>query len=340
MSKIVYLLGAGASRGSRNNKKLGPFAYYESGVPIVSEFANALDSYCSSFYPRPRFWGQDAYESIKYKWLYEELTWLRDISKDNLTIDNYAKVLWSTGRLDELRRLKRAMAVFFSLIQKPEKRDKRYDNFLEKLSVFGGKIQADLSIFSWNYDRQVEYALHRYDLADMSDTHQLQICHISSKNHTTRYIAPGEFNLIKLNGTATFLYPSDLYLLEQKDTTPETFEYQLARGFPSIDTSLSFAWEEDDHFIDAILPLTSDTEILIIIGYSMPDVNYKVDSRLITNMRNLRSIIIQDCNATALKNKLFELLSDSQSELVKNNLISVRTVESIDSFYVPKVLMK
>ena len=37
-----------------------------------------------------------------------------------------------------------------------------------------GKIRSDVSIFTWNYDRQLEYALHAYEQSKTSSTHQLK----------------------------------------------------------------------------------------------------------------------------------------------------------------------
>lgn len=338
MSKVIYLLGAGASFGTRNKLLAGPYAYYESGVPVVAELKDALNDFCSTFYPHPIAVEHDFREDIKYPRLYAELTWLRDICKENSSIDNYAKILWSCGRIRELDRLKRAMAMFFSLIQHSEKRDMRYDRLFEAISMQGGNINPSVSILSWNYDRQVEYALHRYDLQRVSDSHQLMYSNITCKNLTTRYLQPDEFNLVKLNGTATFWNRSDRYLLEQGDTTENTFENQLSMDVPTLETGLSFAWEEDDSFIEKILPLTVDTESLVIIGYSMPDVNYKVDSRLIANMRQVKSITIQDKRASELKTSLLDLLSDEQATRYEAGSLKIDFRNAVDTFYIPRCL--
>jgi len=107
---------------------------------------------------------------------------------------------------------------------------------------------------------------------------------------------------------------------------------------PTLEVGLSFAWEEDPLFLESILPLLSNTEILVIIGYSLPDANYSVDQFLISKMNNLKSIIIQDLFAQKRKNSLKELLNNDQLSRYKRGYITIETRTDTSSFYIPKIL--
>lgn len=329
MSKIIYLLGAGASRGIRDEKVNG-MGYYVSGMPIVSEILDHLDRYCSTFYPHISF--GDGRNHIKYPAVYKELTWLRDICKDNPTLDTYAKKLYVKSKIQELDRLKRALAMYFSLIQSRDKRDMRYDSFMEAVVDNRGMMSSDISILTWNYDRQCEYAFHEYEQSRTSSSHQYMYAHIACKGYSSRYIDYDDSNLVKLNGMASFKPLHDQYLFEEDNYTLETFERILSTNAGNYMNFISYAWEEDNDFIDKVLPLTANTEILVIIGYSIPAVNRSVDMKLLRGMKNLKSVIIQDKNCDLVKRHLFDLLDDAQ----KQNLEGKVSYEpDLSSFYVP-----
>ena len=333
MSKIIYLLGAGASRGIRDDKQQG-MNYYTSGMPIVSEIHDYLDRYCSTFYPHISM--GDGRSHIKHPAVYKELTWLRDICKDNPTLDTYAKKLFIKGNIRELDRLKRALAVFFSLIQSRKKRDMRYDSFMEAVVDERGMLNSQISILSWNYDKQCEYAFHEYELSKTSSSHQFIYAHIACKGYTSRYLDYNDSNLVKLNGMAAFKPIRDEYLFEEDDYTLDTLERMISSYSDNVTNFISYAWEEDNGFLDKILPLTSDTELLVIIGYSMPPVNRNVDMRLIQGMKNLKSVIIQDKNCDLVNRHLLSLLSDTQ----KHNLDGHISYEpDLSSFYIPVSLL-
>lgn len=329
MSKIIYLLGAGASRGVRDEKQHG-MNYYSSGMPIVSEIQDCLDKYCSTFYPHIGF--GDGRSHIKHPAVYKELTWLRDICKDNPTLDTYAKKMYVKGDLKELERLKRALAIFFTLIQSREKRDMRYDSFMEAVVDDRGMMNSQISILTWNYDKQCEYAFHEYELSKTSSSHQFMYARIACKGYTSRYLDYSDSNLVKLNGMAAFKPLRDQYLFEEDDYTLDRFERMISSNTTDFTNFISYAWEEDNDFIDKVVPLTNDTEMLVVIGYSMPPVNRNVDMKLLQGMKNLKSIVIQDKNCDLVKRHLLNLLDDCQKQALENH-ISYET--DLSSFFVP-----
>lgn len=333
MSKVIYLIGAGASRGIRDEKQYG-MDYYASGMPIVSEVKDCLDRFCSTFYPHISF--GDGRSHIKHPTVYKELSWLSELCDNNPTLDTYAKKLYVKGNIHELNRLKCALAIFFTLIQSREKRDMRYDSFMEAVVDERGMMNSQISILSWNYDKQCEYAFHEYELSKTSSSHQFMYSHIACKGYTTRFLDYNDSNLVKLNGMAAFKPVRDQYLFDEDDYTLDTFERLLTSSSSNIMNLISYAWEEDNDFIDKVVPLTDNTEVLVIIGYSMPAVNRNVDMKLLHGMKNLKTVVIQDKNPDLIKRRLFELLpEDKRIELEK----SVIPETDLSSFYIPSSVL-
>ena len=329
MSKVIYLIGAGASYGTRNEKGYR-MDRYSSGMPVVSEIYDCLDRFCMSFRPQYILSGIDTRPSHPH--VYEEMKWLKDIAKENHTIDTYARMLHVHGPQEELDRMKRALSIFFTLIQSKEKRDLRYDSFMEAVVDQRGKMRPDVSVLSWNYDHQFEYAFHQFELSKTSESHQYKYANISCKGFTSQFIDYEDSNLVKLNGMAWFKPKHDRYLYEATDNTADRFEQMLRTNSFNAENFISYAWEEDNDFIEKVLPLTRDTETLVIIGYSLPDVNRIVDHRLISGMKNLKNVVIQDRNCEQIKGRFLDLLSDEKRSELENR---IRFETNLSSFYIP-----
>lgn len=329
MSKLIYLIGAGASYGERN-EELNGMSRYVSGMPIMNEMADCLSRYCEYLQPSISI-GERSFKT-PYPLVYEEMSWLRDVAMKNSTVDTYAMKLSKTGQLQELKRLKKALAIFFSLIQSYDKRDKRYEAFMSNVADNFGRVNSNISVFSWNYDRQFEYALHDFEVSKTSSTHQLKYSNISCKNLTTAFLDPKESNIVKLNGTASFKSIKDSYLFEEDEYDIAVFERLLKINDTTWVDGISYAWEENDDFFKSILPLTDDTETLVIIGYSFPIVNARIDKMLIEQMHNLKTVVIQDKRCDYLKNKLIELLPEEKKVEIEGN---IKLINDVDSFFIP-----
>lgn len=76
----------------------------------------------------------------------------------------------------------------------------------------------------------------------------------------------------------------------------------------------------------------AQTEMLVVIGYSMPPVNRAIDMKLLRGMKNIKSIVIQDKNCDIVKQHLAELLDDNQKKAVMNN---ISFVSDLSAFYIP-----
>lgn len=331
MSKVMYLLGAGASYGTRDEKGIG-MARYRSGMPIMAEISDCLESYCRTLNYPISIAGSK--QNITCPRLYNELRWLLSIAKNNLTIDTYAKQLYVKEAWAELERLKRALSIFFSIIQREEKRDLRYDGFMDAVTDKRGRMRSEVSVLSWNYDHQLEYAFHQFEKQRTSETHQYKYANISCKGYSEQYIDNTDSNLVKLNGMAWFAPKHDHYLFEESDNSKERFDRMLGEASFNANNFISYAWEEDYGFIDKVLKLVEDTEILVIIGYSMPDVNRTVDFRIISEMTKLKSVVIQDreTECDSIKNRFIELLSEEKRNELKDK---IRFETNLGRFYVP-----
>jgi len=318
MSKITYLIGAGASFGKRkmiDYVNLGKTEVILEGLPIVSEFSNQINLLMRSILPSD--YPITLQENIQF--LLSELEWLRANSEKHQTVDTFAKKLYASGKADKYARLKSVLSVFLTMIQLNYKPDSRYDAFWA--AILGNYITElpDISIFSWNYDCQFEIAFSEYwennGIEDIWD-----FLNITNKttNHKGKRIS---FSITKLNGTALIYDKYD-------EINPRLFDpYHDRQGINKIDSivtfylknnnnvksALSFAWENaSPEFWNGIKEKSEDTEILVIIGYSFPYFNREVDRRIIRNMANLKKVYIQDPDCKGVKESFEAVLSTEQ----------------------------
>jgi len=336
MSKIVYLFGAGASYGERTKDSNGKSisGRIERGLPIVNELETAIDCLCSKIGPDHVSLSQNP----KYPKLYEELTWLRDKCREYPTIDTYAKKLSITLQSKEMARLKNALAAYFSLEQQREKRDLRYDGFAASLIQEGGRFPNDVSILSWNYDCQMEFVLNDFAMEPMSITNLWLQNNIGGKGILT----PQQYNhsvFYKLNGTALFtaiynhhnLVDTDNYTFEKLNTI-------LAEDSGKWQSNISFAWEEDEKVMETVEKVVSDAEVLVIIGYSFPFVNRKIDKAIVNGMTDLRHIYIQDKFAEDVKQSVEAILNVKQEQDLQDKKLRIDTKTAVNQFIIPNEL--
>ncbi len=317
MNQIVYLLGAGASYGERDNNN-----QIKRGVPIVSEFEKTIDIIISKI---SRIQDNknplDRTEISNKSTIIKEMQWLKQRCVDYPTIDTYAKMLNVKGDTKTYNRLKKALSVFLLLIQDIKTRDLRYDGFIASIINGNRKLPSDIHILSWNYDAQFELAYSGY----MKDYitlpfiwHDLNVIH---KNLNISHSADQGFLITKLNGTAFFMNKEDttedgiqdIYFQNQDESLISIISKLLADD--KIIPTLSFAWEkkeeeneEHDTFIKEIQQKLTIAEVLVVIGYSFPYVNREIDRALLASMFGLKKIYIQDPNAEEIKESLLATL--------------------------------
>lgn len=239
------------------------------------------------------------------------------------SIDVYARRLHLLGENEELNNLKYHLSVYFDLwenfiyknqiidlIKKThyQKIDKRYYSLLSVLLEKNGntpKLNDLVSFISWNYDLQMEMAYKSFlpnnanslkdinsgfrFLTDEENDNDLDIIHLN-----------GHRGVFK-NGGKTYsnvrdnLYDSfEEYLLGLLDNTT-----QFRRSKIDYSNCMKYAWETESKSLEYAKKVMRDTDILIIIGYSFPSYNRKIDSELINEFekKSSRQIIYQDPNA-------------------------------------------
>jgi len=327
-TEIVYLLGAGASYGMRD--KEGDIIR---GLPIVNEMANEVEKLRVSLIPKEA----RSLTDIE-RFIINSLTRLRDNCINYPTIDTYAKQLYVTHRQDEYEQLKKDLTIFFTLMQEPRKKDLRYDGFIASLVEQGATIPtfpSNVKILSWNYDSQIEFTFSNY-----LEKHMRTIWHIYYYLNVRHKFATDEkrsgFEIIKLNGTA---YPTDRknmkaidYFLGFDISRNTICERLFERDAPNI---LSFAWEQDENFYSDIADEIKNATTLVIIGYSFPYVNRKIDRMLIQSMENLKNVYIQDLVPELIEESFNATLSEKQ---IKSGQIKCKHFRNVNQFIIPREL--
>lgn len=345
MSKIVYLFGAGASFGKRDENDKDEIL---EGLPIVSEFPVQIDRLIEKIrnqkFSLPKNQqGKD--EEVKQ--LIEELSWLKESSENHQTIDTYAKKLRVSegGITIEYLRLKAAISAFLTLFQLLNKPDSRYDAFFA--NILGNsyyKLPDDVSILSWNYDCQFEIAHAAYSKRQSLNSiwDDLNISGKTTKSSNDNNIP---FSITKLNGTA-LMYEDNHFnstffdaFFNRQGTSEISYistAYINSLNSVNVKNALSFAWEGSEfEFEQKYLSKLPDTEILVIIGYSFPYFNREVDRQIIRNMPNLKKVYIQDPYAEEVKESFEAALSEDQLGKVENGQIKIELKKNTKQFVIP-----
>lgn len=160
MSKVVYLLGAGASRGTRDERN-----GILTGLPIVKEIKNELQDLTNLLASIPL---DDKELEASKQMLIKGFQKLKAACADNATIDTYAKKLWLQGKKDEFAHVELLLTIFFILEQVIHEPDNRYDSFFA--NILQREVECsdeltlpdDIRILSWNYDNQLEMVYREY----------------------------------------------------------------------------------------------------------------------------------------------------------------------------------
>ena len=142
MSKIVYLLGAGASYGKRvkpEDMTMDDVSYIMEGLPVVNEINDELNYVIGkidsvelndgNFKLRGVQCGADALKEE----LIDGFEWLLRESSRHATIDTFAKKLYLKNDINNYGRLKFLLSSFFFIEQNLHPYDKRYDTFLANI---------------------------------------------------------------------------------------------------------------------------------------------------------------------------------------------------------------
>lgn len=357
MSRIVYLLGAGASFGSRGEKLLdfrterltdkgvisgsGSCVKIESGVPIVNEIPGRLayfihDLVCLSNKP------SNGLDNKKLQKLIDDLEWLLEMTSRHATIDTFAKKLFLTNNQRDYQKLKNLLLLFLFYEQLGNEPDQRYDTFLASILLNDvNHLPDDITILSWNYDFQFEIAYNEYVKADnlsmLSEIFLHSHDKLSERRGGEHYRAHKGFNLLKLNGSA--FVAGDRSFFEARKIKDLASIIELYYKLDVKNNRISFAWEKmNDQYIQCIDDCISDARVLVIIGYSFPFFNREVDRVLFEKMPALEKIYIQDPNANTVKLSLQPVLSQTQLSVTHLDRSIVPLEADPKQFFMPPEL--
>lgn len=357
MSRVTYILGAGASYGERVVDERGNLMEFSRGLPIVNELAAALRLLKTGGRYRPGviFESEEAQKqeiSIdQYKKVQKKISILEQACTSYPTIDTLAKQLFVTGRFLDLSSterlnyedLKRYLSTALLMMQDEKKRDLRYDGFVA--SLINNKRQfPPMTILSWNYDVQFEMAYSGYFTEERYIPTLWKELNVFNKKYPTDFRANDPFAMIKLNGTALFTDSSlEKWVVNGENVnritdcfyggnkyTPYQYGYEYLNG-GNYENLLSYAWEEDNmNALRKNIGLrTFDTRELIVIGYSFPYVNNELDTFIIGNMSKLDKIVIQDKNFEDIKERLEGILASFR------RTVKIVPKSSLQQFYIP-----
>ncbi len=320
MSKTIYYLGAGASYGKRNDA-----GEVLEGLPVVAEIPSQIDAFrvfiekaetpldaVYTFHGFINVTGKSIADEKQY--LLDAIDELRDRIREHATIDTFARKLYLIGDKYTFEIVKNVWCVFFIWVQIQHKPDGRYDTFLANvLDAKTMSLPKDISIISWNYDSQIEIAYQAY----RNDIELL----ILEKNIQGEWPSlPANGRIFKVNGSATFANRSVIHSILTNKKIPLSIQLIHYYYYVSTDTSqlgiqfkthLSFAWESSanqKNMMDTIDATVSDTELIVVIGYSFPYFNREVDRSIFKMMPHLRKVYIQDKNPVAVSQSIEAVL--------------------------------
>lgn len=371
MSKIVYLLGAGASYGDRGKDKdgnivemnihgkrtstgsvpvIGRCANIKEGLPLVSEIPGRLayvineikNCQCSQNVVNVLFplgtTGGTGFNTAR-DILLNDLKWLKDESEKHATIDTFAKKLYLKGQLTDFYKVESLLSVFFIIEQVINKKYGRYDTFLA--SVLDSKLNIDdrITILTWNYDSQFELAYKEYgeEKEAKGIRRKLGIADLKDQSYETRN------QIFKLNGTANFSEQIDLTQYDKLngDLLVKLLDLYLKGREKRGASRISFAWDNkeyiDKNFETALINAIKGAETLVVIGYTFPFFNREIDRTIFQAMNTLKTIYIQDPNATQIVDNLESLYSPAHTGITHVNK-NVKPITNTSQFYLPPEL--
>lgn len=361
MSKIVYLLGAGASFGKRDyenplsvSKEIPGHSFVNNikvaniveGLPLVSEIPERLEyvidrikNYKFSSFAKNKNFPLNSKLGRPFSYaidtLVDDLKCLKEECANHATIDTFAKKLYLKGKLDEFYNVESLLSIFFIIEQVINKKDGRYDTFLASVLNSDLNIDDRITILTWNYDSQFELAYREY--SDEKDANiirkKLGIADLKDQSYETRN------QIFKLNGTANFMNQIDI---SKYDDLDENLLVDLLDAYFSnnddvkTNSRISFAWDNetyiDRNFSNAIKNAIEDAVILVVIGYTFPFFNREIDRMIFRQMEYLQKIYIQDPNANNIVGNIKSVFYNSS---LSDN---IEIITNTSQFYLPQEL--
>jgi hypothetical protein len=231
-------------------------------------------------------------------------------------------------------------------------------------SVDSSRLPSNVNVVSWNYDCQLERAYQEFchNETKLSEAQEDLECYpkirIDKVHKPSLNSLRKHFNLIKLNGTSAFTDGVDGDLFDFKKYSANTDSFDIIRQALFLESGrlknrLHFAWEDDIKFteegVQLVIPpinierkadrskftelqearframnLFLESDIIVVIGYSFPDFNRRVDQEIFSRFKG--KLIIQSPDAEKVKQKI---------RGVNPNIKEIETMTETDSFFIP-----
>ena len=319
-------------------------------MPILSEFPKAVSQLLGEIGDLKEY-GEKG-ETI----LSEILNNILTVSKEYPTIDTYAKMLYATKQFEKYEKFKEQISLFFLMWQRSHKHDVRYDAFIASLIDAETAEFPSMTILSWNYDIQFEMSYSKYiteGRALWKIWDKLNVC-CKSNGSLPKYDVRQPFAFIKLNGSAMFhasaqdnsslRYTLQDVLWNSKEgeqfineicTIYENGQHNNIYSIPKYVNELSYAWDDfgRDYIKQNIEQRVDDCETLVIIGYSFPYVNREIDRHIFLSMPNLKTIYVQDIDATNIAERVTAIY-----EYLEKDVPRIIPKTDVGQFFIPNEL--
>lgn len=344
MAELAYFLGAGASANC-----IPVVNEMEVDILRLGDLVTAKIKEHQIFFKRES--ESDPSREDLLKKVREVLLRLSKNCKDHSSIDTYAKKLYLIGDTLKFNELKNDLSFYFTLVQILIPPDKRYDNFWASILQDVKDLPPKVNIISWNYDFQVELTYKNITGRSTISDAAIRL-KLSCPNNvdTNNYLAKN-FTFFKLNGSARISsgkYKHE-YLVEfendksEREVLTELFvQFLKPQSTEKVRSHIKFAWENDErkYLLEQMIPMLNKIKVLVIIGYSFPFFNRKIDLELFSQMISLERIYIQDKNPDNIKEilKEFDIGFYGDGSSFINRQYHYHPRINVDQFVFPKEL--
>lgn len=340
MTNITYLVGAGASANQipcvKNFSQQLPDAisYFRKHKDVILKYAEERNHH-----PRMMEFYRKDYDN-----LLSEVEFIAEQAKEYSTIDTYAKYLYLTDQYRYVGLLSLLLGISLIYFQRNGS-DYRYDNFWASILDFD--VPENVKIISWNYDNQLENSFLKFSkLKDIVEAQaRLKVFPSASFSIDSDY-RNNSFSIIKLNGTIA-KYNGQTLRYEclasncNESGTHESFLRLLIEYTSSITShsakriiSVGYAWDQigshDATSTHLAKKVACDTEILIVLGYSFPFFNRKIDREILNSFSKLRKIYIQDLYPNNILSRLKSIVPQ-----INNQSLEIALIDDVAQFFIP-----
>jgi hypothetical protein len=370
--RVTYLIGAGASANALPvvngmNERLWVFYYYtfqrnvqvrnfgpefDKNINIENLLINIEQHYSIDTYAKKLIIRENKNEYLFLKnfltsyFLFEQTN--KNKTKLNESIDKYIHEHKRKIESKIYRTGKTMKSYAERLFDKMNIRiDYRYDSFFATLLQKEDdilKLPNNINIISWNYDIQFELAyqnfINKIETDNVKRNLNIKLNYYDGANKIDKSIA----SIYKINGEASYTN-KELIFNSDFNTLIDKIKSEFENN-DSNKTNLHYSWENKDFYPNNLSfnlgTIMSQSEIIVIIGYSFPTFNREIDRKLFYEFNKVcakkssgkveaifKKIYIQDTpeNAPKIKERL---------KAIGNNLYDVAEIyPEVVQFLIP-----